>query len=146
MGESNLLEKITAETQLMELKNQLEILESEKAIFQTKIQALIQSEEKIEVNTSSLSTDKNNFEQENVENNPRLAYLKQQIAVQENMVKVEKSEVMPDLTLGYFNQSMIGEQYVGGVATYFDQVDRFSGFQVSLGIPIFTKSNRRVRF
>ena len=47
--------------------------------------------------------------------------------------------MMPDITLGYFNQSLIGTQTINGTEQYFGSSNRFAGFQVGIAIPIWVK-------
>jgi len=58
--------------------------------------------------------------------------------VAENEKSVERSRFMPDLTVGYFNQSLNGpNQDINGNPVTFTSGDRFTGFQVGVAIPIF---------
>ena len=51
---------------------------------------------------------------------------------------MEKSRFFPDLTVGYFNQSLNGpNQDLDGNEVVFTSSDRFTGFQVGVAIPIF---------
>ncbi len=49
---------------------------------------------------------------------------------------VEQSQLMPELSLTYFNQSIIGPQSVGGNEVFFDGSKRFSGLSVGVLAPI----------
>ena len=48
--------------------------------------------------------------------------------------------MLPDFTLGYSNQSLIGSQQVGGQDTYFDGNKRFNYISAGVGIPLFFKA------
>ena len=71
-------------------------------------------------------------------NNPYLAYLKQQINVVEKQRDVVAAQRLPDFTFGYFNQSLIGNPVneTGKLATggY-----RFQGFNTGIALSIFNK-------
>ena len=55
---------------------------------------------------------------------------------------VESAKMLPDITLGYFNQSFIGNgETASGTPTVFDSGDRFTGVQLGLNIPIFFNSH-----
>lgn len=139
VGESNLLEKTTAETQLMEVKNLVAQNLSNTLIYQAQLQALMNSKvpaqivnkpiEKLEL---TLSTDSATYSQ-----NPYLLYLKQQIEISEKQKKVEIAKALPDFTIAYFNQSLIGFQNINGTDQYFGASTRFSGFQVGVSIPLW---------
>jgi cobalt-zinc-cadmium resistance protein CzcA len=49
---------------------------------------------------------------------------------------------LPDITLGYFNQSLIGNQNINGQEVYFGGSKRFQGVQLGLAIPLFYGSYR----
>ena len=72
-----------------------------------------------------------------IKSNPYLAYLQQQIDIAAKQKKVEAAKSLPDITAGYFNQSLIGIQNVNGIDKYFDGSKRFQGFQVGIAIPLF---------
>jgi cobalt-zinc-cadmium resistance protein CzcA len=63
--------------------------------------------------------------------------MQQQIDIAEKQRKVEIANGLPDIKLGYFNQTLIGTQTVDGQEMYFDASKRFQGFQVGLAIPLF---------
>ena len=51
---------------------------------------------------------------------------------------LEKSQLLPDIRLGYFNQSLNGPgQTRAGDPIVYSSGDRFTGFQVGLAIPLF---------
>ena len=73
-----------------------------------------------------------------IANNPTLAWFRQQMKVAEREKSVEKSRLLPDLTVGYFNQSLNGpNQDIDGNPVTFTSSDRFTGFQVGVAIPLF---------
>jgi cobalt-zinc-cadmium resistance protein CzcA len=138
-GESNLLEKTTAETQLMEVKNQLEINNSNTLEHQFQLQALMNSQTSVQIKETKMSKlkldlqiDTNSYLQ-----NPYLQYLQQQITISEKQKGVELSRVLPDFTVGYFNQSLIGPQTVDGNVEYYGTSKRFTGVQLGVMIPLW---------
>ncbi len=135
-GESNLLEKTTAETQLLEVRNQARQNEADIQISQTRIQALVKSDQPIlagDVLTRQSAPD----ETASFQQNPQLDFLRQQVVVSGQFKKVERNRVMPDIILGYFNQSLTGVQNINGQDQYFGRDKHFTGFQVGLGIPLW---------
>jgi cobalt-zinc-cadmium resistance protein CzcA len=73
---------------------------------------------------------------------PVLLQLKQQKALYEAEIGLKKALILPDLTLGYFNQTLIGTQTINGQEVVFNGGDRFQGFSVGAAIPIFTGAER----
>ena len=139
-GETNLLEKATAESQVAEIKVMMEQNKADIEIYQTALKTLLNTDELIDLAADSL------IERDvagligdaNVDSNPTLAWFRQQIEVAEREKSVEKSKLMPDLMIGYFNQSLIGpNQDINGNPVNYTSSDRFTGFQVGIAIPIF---------
>ena len=56
--------------------------------------------------------------------------------------KLERSQLLPDLTFGYNNLSITGPQMVGTQERYFDRSDRFTYWSFGLSIPIFNWAQR----
>ncbi len=140
-GESNLLEKTTAETQMMEARNLLAQNQSISLIYQSQLQVLMNIKIPVQISEAKLipiafginiTTDSTSFNQ-----NPMLVYLNQQIEISNKQRKVETAKVLPDFTVGYFNQTLIGYQKINGTDQYFDASKRFSGFQVGVSIPLW---------
>ena len=114
-------------------KSDLEIYKSQlKILLNTDEPFAISSQEalKKEIN---ISLDSNS----GYANNPALTYLEQEIVIQQQRKSLESAKLLPDLTIGYFNQSMIGYQTNGGAEQYFGSGDRFSGFQIGIAIPLW---------
>jgi heavy metal efflux system protein len=137
-GESNLLEKTTAETQSLEIKNQLNINKADIQISATRLQALLKSENPIYNSESlqkrSLSTA---LDTVTLKSNPQLDYLKQQTIINQQLKRVERGRAMPDLVVGYFVQSLRGLQNIDGQERSFSGSDAFQGFQLGLALPIW---------
>ncbi len=135
---TNYLEKAAAETQVMELQNALKVLESDIAIQEQQLRLLMNDTSGLSFIPERLDERQINTSRDSVElsNNPLLAYAKQQISIAEAEKKLESSKMFPSLSVGYFNQSLIGSPVSdqGGVAT---SSDRFTGVQAGVAIPLF---------
>lgn len=141
-GESTLLEKSAAETQRNEVNNQLRITEADIDIELNKFNVLLNGEGYAVVHTPNKERVYiQNDQAVSITYNPNLSYFKQQVNVAGQQKRVEKNRLLPDLTLGYFNQSLIGYHDVNGQAQYFGASDRFQGFQVGVAIPLWFKSH-----
>ncbi|MEO9484038.1 MAG: CusA/CzcA family heavy metal efflux RND transporter [Ekhidna sp.] len=139
-GETNLLEKATAESQVAEIKVMLEQNKSDIEIYQTSLKTLLNTDLLIDPAGDSLIQREveSLIAEADVDDNPTLAWFRQQIAVAEKEKSLEKSKLMPDLMVGYFNQSLNGpNQDINGNPVNFGSGDRFTGFQVGISIPIF---------
>jgi len=134
-GETNLLEKTTAETQLIEIKNQRQQNDADIIICQTQLKALL--------NTSTLPdaaqplAKLNYADTVTFNTNPQVALSRQQAEVSRYQTKLERNRFLPDVSIGYFTQTLIGYQRVGNTEQYFDSGDRFDGFQLGLSFPLW---------
>jgi cobalt-zinc-cadmium resistance protein CzcA len=138
-GESNLLEKTTAETQLMEVHNLLAQNQSDIFIYQSQLQALMNSARPLQLNNSDMTRLELAIPADStaIDQSPVLGYLKQQVEISNKQKNVETAKALPDFTIGYFNQSLIGYQNINGSDQYFDASKRFTGFQVGVSIPLW---------
>lgn len=138
LGETNRLEMITARSRKLETKNLLQQVESDLHICSKKLQALLNTEmELFPADKALLRSDHNLVDETSLLNqNPSVGYLKQQVEISRYEKKLEQSRMLPDLSVGYFSQTMTGSQ--DGSRT-FGSGDRFNGIQAGVSIPIWTK-------
>ena len=67
-----------------------------------------------------------------------VSYYKSKVEVADKESLVQSAKMLPDITLGYFNQSFIGNgETANGMPTVFDSGNRFTGVQLGLSIPVF---------
>lgn len=138
-GENTLLEKTTAKTQLMEIKNLLAQNQSNVFIHQSQLQALMNSKTPVQIEQKPIAKLELNLPSDSTaySQNPYLLYMKQQIEISNKQKKVETAKVLPEFSIGYFNQSLIGYQNTTGTDQYYDASKRFTGFQVGVSIPLW---------
>ncbi len=137
-GESNILEKTTAETQLSNLRLQLKQLNQEIAFLQAKFQLLLNVETKIEVD-DALFYQSVVMGQNTVEQHPNLKYIEQQKQLNTVNITLEKSKLLPEISVGAASTTMKG---VGSDDIYYNRWKRFQSFDIGVGIPIFRKSQK----
>lgn len=131
-GEANILEESTAEIQREQARVQLNILENDLNISQLQLQVLLQSGKLYQPVTDQPILNVNlQISEEIIKQHPQLQYLNQQIKVNEAEAQLEKSKLLPDLLVGYTNQSMKNINN-----------NRFNSVQIGVGIPLFTKGQR----
>lgn len=70
-----------------------------------------------------------------------MAYL-QEAQIAEAGKKVEKAQNQPEFTLGYTNQSFIGNQEVNGQDKYFNAGNRFHSVNIGVAISLTSKATR----
>lgn len=137
-GESNLLEMTTAETQVQEIKNTIRLNEADVFAAQKQLQVLVKSDVPIDASTQlSKRTLAILADTANLETSPRIQVAMQQVTINQQLGRVERSKLLPDFSIGYFNQTLIGYQNTTGTDVYFDKSNRFSGFTIGLQIPVW---------
>ena len=141
IGETNRLEMITARSRSLEVKNQLQQVGIDLEIFYQKLRTVVNTHLDIRFTDSLLH--RNSFSPGSpgpeMDSNPSVGLVKQQVEVSHLEKKVEASRWLPDLTIGYFNQSIRGTQDVNGLARTFMPGDRFTGVQAGIAIPLWFK-------
>lgn len=148
-GEGTQLQKAAAETRHNEVQNQMRQNTADLLTYNAQLNVLVHADDPVTAVstpfiplTTTLTSDPSM-----VSDNPALAYQRSlgEVAAQEK--KVEGNRALPDLTLGYFTQSLTGFQtQPDGTDRYFSSSDRFSGFMVGLAVPIwFVPAQARVK-
>jgi cobalt-zinc-cadmium resistance protein CzcA len=140
-GETSYLEKITAETRLMEIQNQLVQIEADIAIYTNQLQKLLNTKEDISVsnavpliNSFTMAADS-----ASIEKNPGLNLYRQQIAINHAQAKLEKSRLLPGFSLGYFNQSLQGNYVINGKERFAGTGTRFQYVYAGVDIPLWAR-------
>lgn len=139
-GESTLLAKTSADTRLMELTNQIKRNEADREIYMDKLRLLCNR------NFSEIQGELDQFTEvipvssAGITRNPSIAFATQQVSIAHQRARVEAARALPELRVGYFSQTMIGSQKVGGTDQYFGSDRRFQGFQVGLSLPLWPSS------
>ena len=130
-GESNILEKSTAETQKTAIAIQLKQLQTEIEIVRLEFQLLLNSEEAFLPEEAVL---KAVLEENKIEENPKLKLFEHQKKIFSAETSALKSKRLPEIIMGYNNNSFKG---IG-----LDDAKRFHSLQVGLGIPLFGGSQK----
>ena len=139
-GESNVLEKTTAETQrgqiviqLNQLKNDLEVLQLQFQLLLNTATMFVPSADDAKINfTASLDTT-------SIGKHPTLQVLQQQKNVAMVNTQLEKSKLLPNLNIGYSNMSIQG---MGADNVLYPITTRFSLVQFGVGVPLFFGSQK----
>jgi len=71
-----------------------------------------------------------------VASHPAIQSLYQDAVIAEQTKKVERSQGLPDFTIGFTNQSLIGFHTVNGMEKYFNSGNRFNSVNIGIAIPI----------
>ena len=139
-GESNILEKTSAETQLGQIKVQLAQLNQDQVILQLQFQLLLNTP------TSFIPESHNHIppllqftDTASLKEHPVIKIIQQQQQIANATLKLEKSRLLPDVFIGYNNMSIQG---TGADNKLYSTSKRFNSVQVGIGIPIFAKAQK----
>ena len=139
-GETNVLEKASAETQLGQINIQVNQLKQDLTILQLQFQLLL--------NTATLLVpERNTYKIElvslpdtaSLKEHPAIKLIQQQQQIADANLQLEKSRLLPDLSVGYNNTSIVG---TGADNKIYNSSVRFNSVQVGIGIPIFARAQK----
>lgn len=148
-GEGTLLQKTSAEARYNEVQNLKRQNESDIGVYQNQLRILVNADEELQISDEALAplTTLLINDTTEIKNNPQLAFEKSLFDVAVRERKLEVNKALPDLSVGYFNQSLIGfQQYTDGSNPYFGSNYRFTGFTAGVAIPLwFLPHHARIR-
>ena len=134
-GESNILEKATAETQRGQISIQLKQVQQDIEILQLQLQLLLNTET---VYMPSAENPKMIFtatlDTSFVSKHPTMFILQQEKNVSLVNTQLQKSKLFPDLHIAYNNMSIQG---TGADNVLYSKSIRFSSVQFGVGVPLF---------
>ena len=139
-GESNILEKTTAENYRSQAEIQLANLKKDRETTLLQFNYLLNDE-------TFFTNENSNFYQMNFVNqdsdysgNPViLKQLEQQKSIELAKLKAEKSKLLPTFNIGYSNASMFG---TGADDQFYDRSARFHSGMIGVGIPLFNGAQK----
>ena len=139
-GESNILEKASAETQLGQINIQLNQLQQDMNILQWQFQLLLASDNLLvpgeDVYKAGLPVLADTAV---LQAHVSLKAVQQQQQVAAAAINLEKSRLLPDFSVGYSNTSIKG---TGADNKVYGAGSRFSAVQLGVGIPIFARAQK----
>jgi heavy metal efflux system protein len=150
-GEAARLEPATALVQQGEVRTQLLAARTDFRVAQRQLQALLQVPNAVQVADSLLrplslmgaasladTTAPALADTLLKINNPQARVLAQQVTERRAETRVAQAAGLPEFTVGYFNQSIIGYQRLdaGGTERYFGPSSRFQGVQAGVAVPL----------
>jgi cobalt-zinc-cadmium resistance protein CzcA len=138
-GESNILEKATAENQQGQISIQLSQLQQDIEIVQLQFQLILNTSTAFIPREGTFEDMSSYSKISGLEQNPRLKYLQQQKQITEQNTRLERSKLLPDLIFGYNNNSFQG---TGPDDKYYSPSKRFHSVQLGLGAHIFNAAQK----
>lgn len=134
-GETNMLEKASAENQLTQISRQKKELQKEFSFLQQQFMLLINSSEIRLPQAANFKLELTVVDPEALENHPFLKLHLQQEQVAKAGTSVAQSKLLPEINMGYQNMSL-----QDGVR--YDLGSRFHSVQLGIGIPIFSGAQK----
>lgn len=139
-GESNVLEKTTAENQRGQMALQLLQLEKDWEIVQLQFQLLLNTEKDfVPMEDADLGIPFLENDSSLLTSHPEMQFLKQQQQIANAVTKSEQSKLLPDLSFGY---NLMGMRGMGPDDKLYNSTPQFHSIQIGLGIPVFTGSQK----
>jgi cobalt-zinc-cadmium resistance protein CzcA len=138
-GETNQLEMISARSMSMEVRNRLQQVRADIDICTQKLEHLLNFQGDLAIADTMLSRLPFAVLDDSMAltESPVLGYDKHQIEVSRFEKKLERSRMMPELSVGYSSQTMQGVQEVNGAPRTFGSGDRFNGIQAGISMPLW---------
>ncbi|MDR6942269.1 CusA/CzcA family heavy metal efflux RND transporter [Mucilaginibacter pocheonensis] len=136
-GESNILEKTTAETQRGQIARQTEMVDADLAVAHDRFRVLLNTPANYRPEAAAFKLPLPVITDTALSRHPQVLYLSQQQHISKAQTQLEKSKLLPDLNLGYYNQSFKGTQLINGVDRYYGNSNRFSSVQLGVSVPLF---------
>lgn len=144
VGETNLLEKNTAQNQQLQLRNQLLLLQQEYRQLAQWLGVLLNIQTTVTV--PQLQPRYVYAVAAAPQDHPLLQLQQQQVALGRQLVQLEKSKLLPSFSIGYNNISINGFMRVGNDEIKFNHDRRFSAVHAGMSFPIFRKAqNARIK-
>ena len=143
-GNSDILEKITAESQLAQISNQLELLTTEYEVILNQFNILLNTK-----NVHVPVADNNIIELAylpdllTLPETPQIKLSEQKVVLAENQLQLEKGKLQPSFNVGYISTTIIGWQPITQSSEqYFGKDYRFNAFNMGMSIPLFSSAQR----
>lgn len=134
-GETNMLEKASAENQLTQIGRQQKELQKDFSFLQQQFMLLINSSEARLPQAADFKLAFSGIDPALLENHPFLKLHLQEEQVAKATTGVEQSKLLPEISVGYQNMSL-----QDGVR--YDLGSRFHAVQLGVGIPIFSGAQK----
>ncbi len=135
-GETNILEKTSAESQQQNIRLQIKALQQDIELAGLQLRLLLNTSSIVEPKVAIIKLSLEGISDSTLlTEHPALKVLQQQKLTAMANTHLEKARLLPEISLGYFNTSIKG---TGADNLYYSGSSRFSSAQIGIGLPIFT--------
>lgn len=133
-GESNLLEKSTAEIQRQQIRVQLTLLEQAENEIKRLFSIALNTKQTYEPEEDTLSKPPQNLTaNQDINLHPTVLKAEQNRLLSAHQIQLEKARLIPDLFVGYYSMTMIG---TGADNIVYNSSARFNSGQLAINIPL----------
>ncbi|OKL41541.1 CusA/CzcA family heavy metal efflux RND transporter [Pontibacter flavimaris] len=137
-GETGALERATAEAKRLGMQAELAQATADATIAETRLRQLLHAPEGAvyfaaapqQKYTSQVLTD-------TTAAHVWLQLLQSEVQVAQQETKLEKARLLPDFSIGYFNQTFIGESPGHDPSRVYGNSDRFTGVEAGISVPLW---------
>ncbi len=134
-GESNILEKTTADSQRGSIAIQLKQLQQDVEVVKLQFALILNTSTYFIPTADNLKLELQlNTSSDNLDQHPLIKIVEQQKNIVDRARKLERAKLLPDFNIGYYNMTMKG---TGSDNITYSASTRFQSVQVGLGIPLF---------
>lgn len=141
-GETNLLEKTTLDNMVNQNLLEIENLSIDIAAAKMQLSILMNTTNSFETSIEFQITNVL-YDSVALQQHPFIKAIEQQQQIAQQQIAVEKAKLLPDVSFGYSNQSIIGWQTNKDRSeNFFNAGNRFSIVQAGIAVPIFTKAQK----
>ncbi len=134
VGESDVLEKITAEVHSSQVRFQLDELQTDLSILLDQFRLMLNTSKLYRPDMNGKLTLSTVADTSTLRSHPRMQLVNQQKKTSLAGVRVERSKLLPELSLGYNSMTILG---TGPDGLDYDASKRFQSATIGIGIPIF---------
>lgn len=139
VGETNALEKNIATAKQQELQQRIRQNEAQIKIEKSRLKLYLNlNEDFVPSDTAFVPLPNlNPADTTAIRQNPDFLLAQKQVDIARAKRKMEQSALWPDISAGYFIQSLNGNQDVNGTPRYYNDALRFQGFTAGISVPVF---------
>lgn len=137
-GEGSLLEKASASAARDQIKNEHLLLDNDKRVLAFRLKSLTGLTVDLKESNKEEAVLNLQLDSALVTKNPLVAYMHQQIKIIEQQKNVNKQSLLPDITVGWFSQSLYGVPYGNDpYAAPANYSNRFTGLNAGISVPLW---------
>ena len=138
-GETSYLEQLSAVNATKEIKLACQQALADVAIAQAELAQLVNNGQPVEITDATFTPIQIGLPLDTaaLRQNPLLDFYRNRVTLAGTQVKAEQSKFLPDLSLGYRQQLLIGAYNPANIDRSYFSGTRMAGFEVGISVPLF---------